>query len=162
MQWWNTHPAHQTGCISPAEAEESWIDSSLVLPLRIKETSHKMPNLDGIVKSHRKQWNEANLWSQSKFLLLLPTGFFSTHMLPMWPLESEMAAAEHAWLSVDKTPSTAKKLRFTNPLSNLSQQFRKKRPVLLFQVLLRSFLLCTHEALKCQLNSVMARHCFSG
>ena len=62
--------------------------------MRIKKKSHKIPNLDGTVKSGRKEWNEANLWSLSKFLFLLPTGFISIHMLPMWSLEPQTEAAE--------------------------------------------------------------------
>ena len=69
-------------------------DLSSLFSFENKKKSHKIPNLDGIVKSGRKEWNEANLWSLSKFLFLLPTGFISIHMLPMWSLEPQIEAAE--------------------------------------------------------------------
>lgn len=109
----------------------------LSLPLRIKEMSHKMPNLDRRVKSRRKWWNGANLWSRSKFLLLLPPGFVSIHGLPMWSLESEVVAAELGCLRVEKTPSTAKKW---NSVSNSGRRCHS----LSSQALLCSFLLHAH------------------
>ena len=36
-------------------------DLSSLFSFENKKKSHKIPNLDGIVKSRRKEWNEANL-----------------------------------------------------------------------------------------------------
>lgn len=108
--------------------------------MRIKKKSHKIPNLDGIVKSGRKEWNEANLWSLSKFLFLLPTGFISIHMLPMWSLEPQIEAAE-LWIILPQNIQVEYRNKISESYALSSHQSKAfKNNVLL----LLPWVLCVH------------------
>lgn len=108
------------------ERESLKSDLSSLFPLEEKKKPHKIPNLDGIVKSGSKEWNEANLWSLSKFLFLLPTGFISIHMLPMWIWDTDW----NSWtfeLCMHKDSSEIKKWISIRPVPSLPLKVRNSR-----------------------------------
>lgn len=119
------------------ERESLKSDLSSLFPLEIKKKkSHKIPNLDGIVKSGRKEWNEANLWSLSKFLFLLPTGFISIHMLAMWFWATDWSSWTFE-LCMHKRFKWNKEMNFCALSSTPSKEFKNN-----FLALLTGFLLC--------------------
>lgn len=105
-------------------------DLSSLFSFENKKKSHKIPNLDGIVKSGRKEWNEANLWSLSKFLSFTYRVYFHSHVTHV--ISGARLRQLSFELSLHKTFKWSIEIKFLSPMLSLLIKARNLRTMFYF------------------------------